>query len=134
MKTDRARRALEAARAEADRIGKPVSVAIVDAAGLLVLFERLNDARAFTAYVAEGKACASAFTGRDSGDLQGMMENYPAFGPALAAKLAGRFVPVRGAVVLTDPSGVVGAIGVSGATAEEDERIAKAGAAALGGG
>ena len=58
---------MEAARAEADRIGKPVSVAIVDAACTLVLFERLNDAHAYTAFVAEGKACASALVGRSGG-------------------------------------------------------------------
>jgi uncharacterized protein GlcG (DUF336 family) len=45
--------------------------------------------------------------------------------------LGGRFVPIRGAVVLRDANGVAGAIGVSGAAASEDEQIARAGAAAF---
>lgn len=132
MKTSDARRVLEAARAEAARIGKPVSVAIVDASTTLVLFERLDDASAFTAFVAEGKAAASAFTLRDSSNLKSMSENYPGLIMSAATKLHGRFVPAPGGVLLRDHDGAVaGAIGVSGATAEEDEQIARAGAAAL---
>ena len=64
LKTADAKRVLEAARSKAADIGKPVSVAIVDAAGAMVVFERINDAPPFTAVVAEGKAAGSAFTGR----------------------------------------------------------------------
>ena len=131
MKTDDAKRCMDAARAEAERMGKSVSVAIVDAACTLILFERLNDAPAFTAYVAEGKACASAFTGRDSLQLEGMVKNYPALATSLAVKFHGRFVPIQGAVVLRDESGIIGSVAVSGGAAAEDEQIAKAGAAAL---
>ena len=121
---------LAAARVEAEQIGKPVSVAIVDAAGIPVLFERLDNAAAFTTVVAEGKACASAFTGRDSSQLQGMAENYPTLVSAFATRLGGRFVALGGGVVITGEAGVLGAVGVSGATAEEDEQIARAATAA----
>ena len=132
MKTGDAKRVMEGARAKAGEIGKPVSVAIVDATGSMVLFERIGEAPAFTAYVAEGKACGSAFTGRDSGALANMAQNVPAIINAIASRLQGqRFVPVQGAVALRDASGVVGAIGVSGATSEEDEAIARAGAEAI---
>ncbi len=133
MKTDDAKRMLEACRKKTAEIGKPVSVAIVDAGGLMVLFERLNEPPPFTAAIAEAKASASAFMGRDSGALAPMAQGAPGILSAVSARLNGRFAPHQGAVVLRDGSGVVGAIGVSGATSEEDEAIARAGAEALAG-
>ena len=132
MKTDDAKRVLEAARTKAAEIGKPVSVAIVDAAGAMVVFERINDAPPFTAVVAEGKAVGSSFTGRDSALLANMAQNNPAIMNMISSRLAGqRFAPAQGAVPIRTASGLVGAIGVSGATSEEDESIARAGAAVL---
>jgi uncharacterized protein GlcG (DUF336 family) len=81
--------------------------------------------------VAEAKASASAFMGRDSGALAAFASNAPGIMSAVSARLGGRFAPHQGAVVIRDAGGVVGAIGVSGATSEEDEQIAKAGLAAL---
>jgi len=133
VKSEDAKRMLEACRAKAAEIGKPVSVAIVDAAGLMVVFERLNNPPPFTAAIAEAKANASAFMGRDSGALAAMAQGAPAILSAVSARLNGRFAPHQGAVVLRDANGIAGAIGVSGATSEEDEQIAKAGAAVLGG-
>jgi uncharacterized protein GlcG (DUF336 family) len=132
MRTEDAKRILEAARAKAAEIGKPVSVAIVDAAGAMVVFERINDAPPFTAVVAEGKAVGSSFTGRDSAMLATMAQNNPPIMNMISNRLAGqRFAPAQGAVPLRNSSGLVGAIGVSGATSEEDETIARAGAAVL---
>ena len=132
MKTEDAKRALEAARVKAAEIGKPVSVAIVDSAGCMVLFERIDDAPPFTAVVAEAKACGSAFTGRDSAMLNTMAQNNPAIIELIGSRLAGqRFATVQGAVPIRDASGLAGAIGVSGATSQEDEDIARAGAAVL---
>jgi uncharacterized protein GlcG (DUF336 family) len=131
MKSDEARRMLDAARAEAAKIGKSVSIAILDAGGLMMAFERYNDAPPFTAVIAEAKASASVFMGRDSGALAGFATNAPAIMAAASARLQGRFAPHQGAVVIRNDAGVYGAIGVSGATSEEDEQIAKAGLAAL---
>lgn len=132
MKTDDAKKVLEAARVKATEIGKPVSVAIVDTAGAMVVFERINDAPPFTAVVAEGKAAGSAFTGRDSAMLATMQQNNPAIVSLITERLGGqRFAPAQGAVPIRGASGLIGAIGVSGATSQEDEEIAKAGAAAL---
>ena len=132
MKVDDAKKVLEAARVKATEIGKPVSVAIVDTAGCMVVFERINDAPPFTAVVAEGKAAGSAFTGRDSAMIATMKENVPAIVALITERLGGqRFAPAQGAVPIRDASGLIGAIGVSGATSQEDEEIAKAGAAVL---
>jgi uncharacterized protein GlcG (DUF336 family) len=118
---------LDAARDKANEIGRPVSVAILDQAGTLVVFERVNDANAFTALIAEGKASASHYMGRDSGALANMAQNLPSLVTAVAHRLQGRFVAVQGAVVLRDANNVVaGAVGVSGASSEQDEEVAKA--------
>jgi uncharacterized protein GlcG (DUF336 family) len=131
MKTDEAKQVLEAARAKAAAMGKAVSVAIVDSAGVMVVFERLNNAPRMTAVIAEGKASASALTGRASGALAAMAQNYPHIAGSLATRLQGRFVPVAGGLPIVRDGEVLGAIGVSGASAEEDEEIAQAGAGAL---
>jgi glc operon protein GlcG len=131
MKSEEAQRMMTAAKAEAAKLGKSVSIAILDAGGLMMAFERYNDAASFTAVVAEAKASASVFMGRDSGALAAFATNAPAIMATVSARLGGRFAPHQGAVVIRNADGVQGAIGVSGATSEEDEQIAKAGLAAL---
>ena len=127
-----AKQVMAAAGGKAEAMGKPVCVAIVDITGAMVLFERFGNVPSYTAAIAEGKATGSAFTGRDSAALEQMMQSGGAVYDAIAAQLSGRrFVPRQGAVPLTDATGVIGAIGVSGATSQEDEDIARAGAGAL---
>ena len=130
MKSDAARRMMDAAREKAAEVGKPVSVAIVDAGGNLMALERLGDAPSATVVVAEGKAVASAVMGRDSGRLEAMAESLPTIINSLMIRYAGRFVPAQGGVVVREAGTIIGAVGVSGATSDEDESIARAGAEA----
>jgi uncharacterized protein GlcG (DUF336 family) len=130
MKSDAARRMMDAAREKAAEIGKPVSVAIVDAGGMLMALERMRDAPSATVVVAEGKAVASAVMGRDSVRLEAMAESLPTIINSLIMRYEGRFVPAQGGVVVREAGSIIGAIGVSGATSEEDEAIARAGAEA----
>jgi uncharacterized protein GlcG (DUF336 family) len=130
MKSEAARRMMDAARQKAAEVGKPVSVAIVDAGGALMALERLGEAPSATVLVAEGKAVASAVMGRDSMRLEAMAESLPAIMNSLMMRYEGRFVPAQGGIVVKDATGVAGAVGVSGATSEEDEMIARAGAEA----
>ena len=129
MKSEDARTIMEAARAKAEEIGKPVSIAILDAAAIMVRFERIGDPSAATSVIAEGKASASAFTGRPSADIS---SSPPAIQNAMLTRLGGRFVPHQGALPIRRDGEVIGDIGVSGALSEEDEAIAKAGVDALG--
>jgi uncharacterized protein GlcG (DUF336 family) len=131
MRSEAARRMMDAAREKAEEIGKPVSVAIVDAGGMLMALERLNDAPSATVLVAEGKAVASAVMGRDSGRLEAMAESLPSIINSLMMRYDGRFVPAQGGVVVRQGGEVIAAVGVSGATSEEDESIARAGAEAF---
>jgi uncharacterized protein GlcG (DUF336 family) len=115
-----------AALDNASEHGKPVSVCVVDERGLIVYLERQNGVLPFTSAMAEGKAVGSAFTGLDSALLETYAKNNPA-GPAMAiaARLGGHYVAARGGLPLIHDGVVIGAIGISGATAEEDETSAR---------
>lgn len=132
MNSESTRAVLEAARAKAAEIGKAVSLAVVNAGGQLIALDRYQDPPAFTLILAESKAVASAVMGMDSARVAGLAQNLPALITALSQRYAGRFAAHQGAVVIRDSSGAVaGAIGVSGATSEEDEIIARAGSEAF---
>ena len=77
--------------------------------------------------VSQGKAAASAAFGRASGTLQA---DSPVIQAVIAA-MGGNMLPARGAVPVIQDGAVVGAIGGSGATAEQDEECAQAGLTAL---
>jgi uncharacterized protein GlcG (DUF336 family) len=130
MKTDDAKRMMEAARAKAAEIGKPVTIAIVDAGGALMMLERLSNAGPISAITAEGKAVGSALTGRTSAQLMEAARNGSPMIAMVTSRAPGRFMPQQGAVPVTADGEVVGAVGVGGALSEEDEQIAMAAAAA----
>jgi uncharacterized protein GlcG (DUF336 family) len=129
---DTAKRVMAAAGAKATEMDKGVCIAVVDISGAMVLFERFGNVASYTAAIAEGKATGSAFTGRDSSMLERMASDGSPVYDAIARQLDGRrFVPRQGAVPIVTGGSVIGAVGVSGATSQEDEEIARAGAAAL---
>ncbi|MFA7296027.1 MAG: heme-binding protein [Dehalococcoidia bacterium] len=131
MQTADVARVLEAARAEAAKVGKPVTLCVLNVAGVALGLERVGDPGTFTSIVADGKANGALTMGRDSSQLAAMAERAPAIVNAMITRTGGRFVAVAGGVLIQQGGAVVGAIGVSGATAEEDEQIAQAGAKAL---
>lgn len=131
MNTSETTRMIAAAQAAAEALGKQVTIVVVNSAGILYGLARAGEPGQFSSIVAEGKAAASALMGRDSGELASLAETYPAFINSMIARANGRFVAIPGAVVLKRGDEVAGAVGVSGATADEDEQIARAGAAAF---
>ena len=130
MKTVEAQAILAAARKHAEDMGKVVTICVIDAAGLMMAFERVGDPGAFTSAMAEGKAVGAAFLGRNSADFEAMQERVPGGVQAIIARSGGRAIPRQGAVPLFRDGNVMGAVGTSGATSEEDEQISAAGAAA----
>lgn len=121
-----ARRALAAAEKEASGKGLKLSIAVVDASGQLMAFQRMDDARLITVDVAIGKARTAAFLRSPSKMLEDMVNG----GRASLVAIEG-ITPVQGAVPIIANGVFVGAIGTSGALPAEDEAVAKAGAAAL---
>src|SRR3972149_5225191 len=77
MNSENARRMMQAAKAKAEEVGKPVSLAIVNAAGALVALDRFKEPPGFTLQVAEGKAVASAVMGFDSAVVAGWGRSPP---------------------------------------------------------
>ena len=118
---------VQAAIAKANELNVKVSIAVCDAGGSLLAFNRMEGASAVSAIVSQGKAAASAGFGRASGALQA---DSPVI-QAIIASMGGRMLPAQGAVPLHKNGELVGAIGGSGATAQEDEECAQAGSAAL---
>ena len=122
-----ANRMVQAAVAKANELNVKVSIAVCDAGGNLLAFNRMEGASAVSATVAQGKAAASAGFGRASGTLQA---DSPVI-QSVIATMGGRMLPAQGAVPVLKDGEVVGAIGGSGATSQQDEECAQAGSAAL---
>jgi glc operon protein GlcG len=114
-----------AAEAEAIRLDRQVIVAVVDSGGHLVCLHRLDNAQFGSIPVAEAKAYSAIAFRRPTKAF----EDSLALTPRVLALSAA--VPIGGGMPLIANGRLVGAIGVSGATPQEDEAIAQAGAGAL---
>lgn len=121
-----ARRVAAAAERAANEAGATVVIAVVDDGGHLLLLERLDDTQVASVEVGIGKARTAAIFRRPSRDFEEQTKN----GRIAALALPGA-TPLQGGLPLTIAGRVVGAIGVSGNTPQQDEDIAAAGAAAL---
>lgn len=122
---DDAGRILKAAKDAAMSSGARVSIAVVDAAGDLLVFERLDGAIGPSCTVAIEKARTAALWKRDTLYWEKRLIDKPTY-----AQLPDNFA-VEGGLPLEFESHCVGGIGVSGAKTEDDARIASAGAAQL---
>jgi uncharacterized protein GlcG (DUF336 family) len=116
---------IQAAKNKSLELGVNVSISIVDGRGDLLAMLRLDNARWYTVDVSRGKAFASASFGRPSTDLQDRADS-PVF-RSISLMQGGRIIPSKGALPISQDDQVVGAIGVSGGTADQDEEIAQAG-------
>lgn len=126
---DEANRVAQAAIAKTKALNIKISVAVCDAGGRLLAFQRMDNAIWAGAYGSQGKAIASAAFGRASGELT-ERANHPT--PAgIAAASGGHMIMGQGAVPILRNGGIDGACGVGGGTAQEDEDCARAGVAAL---
>jgi uncharacterized protein GlcG (DUF336 family) len=123
---DEATTLLEAARAEADGIGVPMSMAVMDPAGHLVAFIRMDGAPWVSADVAQGKAWTAAAYGHPSDAQKQKAEGLPNFSTALTAMTHGRYTPQTGAVPVYRDGVLLGAVGASGGTGDQDESVCTA--------
>lgn len=107
----------------------PLTIAVVDDGGSLKAFKRDDGpGAAMRPAVATGKAFGAVGMGRSSRMLAGMAQERPHFVNALAAASGGRLIPVPGGVLIKDGDGeIIGAVGVSGDTSDNDEAAAIAG-------
>ncbi len=120
---------VEGAIAAANEMGIKINVAVCDAGGRLIAFNRMDGAIWAGVYGSQGKAVASVAFGRTSGELQ-ERANSPIVSGILAAE-GGHGIPSQGGVPIVRDSVVEGAVGVGGGTSQEDEDCARAGIAKL---
>lgn len=121
-----AQKMMAACKVEAQKNKWNVAIAIVDDAGYLMLFERMDGTGPTSAEVAPGKARTAALTRRPSKFWEERVKERPAFLKFPAGQL------IQGGLPIVYQNECVGAIGVSGVQSHEDEQIAQAGINALG--
>ena len=121
-----ARKIAAAAAAEADRRNARVVIAVVDDGGHLLYLERLDGTQVASVAVGIGKAKTAAIFRRPSRVFEEQVKN----GRVAALALPGA-TPLQGGIPLMVDGEVIGAVGVSGETPQEDEDIALVAAAAL---
>lgn len=125
-----ARLVLDAALARAEAVGGAFDVAVTDAAGRLLAFARMDGAFAHSADIARDKAATVAgFGGLSTRVLAGAIAGEADVRDGIAGRTGVAAFP--GGVPLLVDGALVGAVGVSGGSADEDEEVASAGAAAL---
>ncbi len=127
-----AAKAIAAATEHATSIKVPVCVAVVDAGGHLVSYARMDGAPLMSGELAQNKGYSVvAFKGMATRDWWDAIKDQP---PLLHGIVkTDRLTVFGGGIAITEGAAVVGAVGVSGGSAEEDHDIAAAGAAAVGG-
>ena len=123
---DAAKKIAAAAEAEARKQGWTVAIAVVDVSGGLILFHRFDDVQAASLDLAIAKARTSA---RFKRPTKALSDAIAAGRMALLA--AEGYLPLEGGVPVTVGGKVVGAVGVSGVTSEQDAIVAQAGAGAI---
>ncbi|MDA0263438.1 MAG: heme-binding protein [Chloroflexi bacterium] len=126
---EEANRMVAGAIAKAEELNIKINVAVCDAGGRLLAFNRMDGAIWGGAYGSQGKAVASAAFGRPSGELQERAES-PIIKGILGAE-GGHGIPSQGGAPVIRNGVVDGAVGVGGGTSQEDEDCAKAGIASI---
>jgi uncharacterized protein GlcG (DUF336 family) len=124
-----ARTLLDAGLAEADAIGQPMNVAVVDAGGHLLAFARQDGAIRASIDIAQRKATTSILMEAATVDLMPLVQ--PGAELYGLEQTAGGMVIFGGGIPVHRDGELVGAVGVSAGSVEQDVRVAEAAAAAI---
>jgi uncharacterized protein GlcG (DUF336 family) len=112
---------------------KPLAVVVLDARGALRAAAAEDGTSLKRAEIAIGKAHGALAMGLGSRTLAKMATERPFFVAAVTHAVGGSLIPVAGGVLINDASGkLIGAVGISGDTSDNDEIAALAGIAAAG--
>lgn len=107
---------------------RPLTVVVLDAGGHVVSVEREDGSSNNRFEIAFGKAYGALALGMGSRSLMARAEQQPYFISAAAAAIGGKLIPVPGGVLVKDETGmIVGCVGVSGDTSDNDELAAISG-------
>ena len=111
---------------------RPMCVAVLDEGGHLKALKREDGASILRPQIAVGKAWGAIGMGESSRQLGERLKDRPSFLGSLAAMSEGKVVPVAGGVLILQDNAIIGAVGVTGGTSDEDEICAIEGIKAAG--
>jgi uncharacterized protein GlcG (DUF336 family) len=125
---------IDSALAKGKELGlKPLAVVVLDAGGHLKAFQREDGASMMRFEIASGKAYGALALGVGSRWLNAQAETRPHFLEGLSAVSGGKIVAIPGGVLVKDSTGaIIGAVGITGDTSDNDEIAAIAGIEAAG--
>ena len=110
----------------------PMAVAVIDAGGHLVAFKREDRSGILRFEIAFAKAYGALGMGFGSREIAGRAVGNPVFFSALTTISGGRLVPAPGGVLIVSDGEMIGAVGISGDTSDNDEICALEGIKAVG--
>lgn len=112
---------------------KPIAVSVFDAGGHLKAFQKQDGTSILRFEIASGKAFGALAVGAGSRWLNNQAKERPHFLEGLSNVSGGKIVPVPGGVLIKDADNeIIGAVGISGDTSDNDELAAIAGIEAVG--
>lgn len=124
---------ISVARSKGREMGlKPLSVAVLDAGGHLLAFAREDGASPGRFDIAQGKAYGAVMLGMPGSAQMARAESQSYFMAAVNGAFGGKVIPVPGGVLVMQGDAVVGAVGVTGDTSDNDAAVAVAGIEAAG--
>nr|WP_298103518.1 heme-binding protein [uncultured Shinella sp.] len=125
---------VEAAFAKGKELAlKPLGVAVLDAGGHLIVYNRQDGASTGRLQLATGKAAGALFLGISSRKIQDMAAERPVFVASLGSIAPAGVIPGAGGVIVVDETGqAIGAVGISGDLSDNDELCTLAGITAAG--
>jgi uncharacterized protein GlcG (DUF336 family) len=132
VSTELAQRMISAAEEKARALGVPMNIAVVDESGVLKAFSRMDGAALFSVQIAQDKAYTAVGFGMPSHGWFDFIKDDPPLA-AGAAPGIDRLVIFGGGYPITIDGAVVGGIGVSGGHYSQDQEVAEAGLAVVGG-
>jgi uncharacterized protein GlcG (DUF336 family) len=125
---------INSAAGKADELElNPLGIAVLDSGGHLISFVRQDGASAGRFQIAMAKAAGALFMGFSSRQVGEIAAQRPIFISSVAQLAPAGLIPTAGGIIVVDNAGaVIGAVGISGDTPENDEICVLAGIASAG--
>lgn len=125
MTLDLAFKIIASARAHGTELGlKPLTVAVLDAGGHLIALAREDGTSNLRPEIAQGKARGAVSMGLGSRALFNRAQEQPYFIQSMNALSNGSLVPVPGGVLIRQDGKIIGAVGITGDSSDNDETCA----------
>ena len=132
LSLEHAQQVIDGAHEHAAGLGIRIAVAVVDEGGTLQALARMDGAPPLASQIAESKAVGAALWHRDGDALAAVNETRHDFFEAVNRLVRMPLIPGRGSVLIRRSDAILGAVGISGGTPDQDRECAEAGLSLLG--